>query len=82
MNRCPKCDRHLIMFGDYDRNDFDALGIKCRSSICGYRLTFGGLLNHAESVIKCLEDTPEEGFPAHLMEAGIREMRKTISEGM
>ncbi len=81
MDGCPKCGRLIILFADQEKNDFHALGVKCRSSICGYRLTFGGLLSHAEEIIKYMEENPD-CCPSHMIEGMIRGMGNTITKGM
>lgn len=83
MNRCPKCDRALIAFcdSDYDKEFLDGVGVKCHPQKCGYNLTFGGLLNHAEEIIKYVNDWPD-CCPSLMLEGHIRAMRKTIAKGM
>ena len=81
MDGCPKCGKRLILFADYERNNFNAHGVKCRNDRCDYILTFGGLLNHAEEVIKYVDDWPD-CCPSLMLEGMIRGMRNTITKGM
>ncbi len=80
MNRCPKCGRALIAFfeNEYDKAFLDGIGVECHPS-CGYRLTFGALLNHANDVISYTQRHPNccrsVGLRGH-----IDRMKQTIKE--
>lgn len=46
--RCPKCDIRLLLFADYDRNNIDALGVKCGK--CGYRYSMKDAMDRIRSI--------------------------------
>lgn len=84
MNRCPKCCGTLAMVVNCDDEScdvFEVIWIKCSDDDCGYVLTFGGLLSHAESVVKYLDMWPDGCSDAGL-EINIKAMGKTIAEGI
>ncbi len=54
--KCPDCAGMVVLFCDCDQNNTAAMGLKCSSRNCGWKLTFKDLLVKLDQARRSFEE--------------------------